>query len=884
MVYKVVQQSAVLKPTATLGVVTSGPRVSVSRLGSEHFITAPVGQSFHIYDADDLQLQYLSRPLLGNISSCLSIGEITLVSVGVRILAFHKMVLLATLEGHTEDVKLLSNIGDSFLVSSSKSESLVWKLPNLTRHSHAIQDPLKPFAEIKTAYEISSMVHIPTYTNKMLIGGVNGELELWNINTGRKIYEFSSHKKSIGVTCISASPAIDVAGIGYMDGTLQVVNLKSDEVLMTLSQIEHGSVTSLAFRSDYSDGMLVSGTSSGDLVVWDLTKRAIHSFVKNVHSNGVGSLCFLDTLPLLISSGLSDNAISVHIFDKPDGGCRLLKERRGFTTDLAFILPYGEHDMIVAGDNGEVGRLNLIQAQQNKVWSQSSLSCQTSGKNSLMPWKFRNLAHLPKVVSIGYTGESRMRHFDWPCVVTAHEGLADAYVWSAHQQALVTRMLSVPRKQSTGSKHPIITAVAVSPCGNYAVIGCENGELHRFNLQSCYYRGEVGKLALSVEKITFLSSREILVADRSAIHQYRVVPRPELVKTIACVSNIKTFAVHGFMCAVAHEDGQVSIIDMHSDRKARTIVEMAETDITALCWSRGGRWLAIASNMNKMIIYDVPTACVIDRIEFSCACVGIEFTLNNAQIVTCHAGGKGAIRVWQNIALLEEPGIVGQDAFKIDEEPRQVVERDHVAVKRRRVMADDKGEMTLSIGSRTRWQQILKLDEIKERNKPSKAPEKPKSAPFFLPVKYKGVEPVFVAPETPEEEVDSETMKNEPAFHSNSQFIQLLMGEKFDKVREHLVSLEPAGVHLCIQELEDTDEGIKKFIDFLTRETRIARNLDLKATWTSLFLNQYGSSHLRSANLADLNAACANAHSKFNTRTNELQCLLKVAAALQLHR
>ena len=884
MVYKVVQQSAVLKPTATLGVVTSGPRVSVSRLGSEHYITAPVGQSFHIYDADDLQLQYLSRPLLGNISCCLSIGEITMVSVGVRILAFHKMVLLATFEGHTGDVKLLANIGDSFLVSSSTSEALVWKLPNLTRHTDAKHDALKPLGRLDTGYEISSMVHIPTYTNKMLIGGINGELELWNINSGKKIYKFSSHKEAIGVTCIAASPAIDVAGISYSDGTVQVINLKCDEVLMTLSQMEHGPVTSLAFRSDYSDGMLVSGTSTGDLVVWDLSKRAIHSFVKNVHPNGVGSLCFLETLPLLISSGSCDNAISVYIFDKPDGGCRLLKERRGFTTDLGFILPYGEHDMIVAGDNGEVGRLNLIQAQQNKVWSQSSLSCQSSGKKSLMPWKFRNLPNLPKVVSIGYTGESRMRHFDWPCVVTAHEGFADAYVWSAHQQALVTRMLSVPRKHSTGSKHPIITAVAVSPCGNYAVIGCENGELHRFNLQSCYYRGEVGKVDYSVEKIMFLTPREILVADHSAIHHYRVVPRPELIKTIACVSNIKTFTVHGFMCAVAHDDGRVSIIDMHADRKARTIGDFADSAITAMSWSRGGRWLAIASDGKKMIIYDVPTACIVDKIEFSSACVGIEFTVNNAQIVTCHSGGRGAVRVWQNIALLEEPGIVGQEAFKIDEEPNKVVESDKVAVKRQRVTTATDGELTLSAGSRTRWQQILKLDEIKERNKPKKAPEKPKNAPFFLPVKYKGVDPVFVAPETPEEEVE-EVMKHEPVFHSSSLFIQVLMARKFDKVGEHLISLEPAGVHLCIQELEDVENGTNRFIEFLTRETTNGRNLDLVATWTSLFLTQYGSSHLRSApSLAGLNAACASAHSKFNTRTNELQCLLKVAAALQLHR
>jgi hypothetical protein len=81
---------------------------------------------------------------------------------------------------------------------------------------------------------------------------------------------------------------------------------------------------------------------------------------------------------------------------------------------------------------------------------------------------------------------------------------------------------------------------------------------------------------------------------------------------------------------------------------------------------------------------------------------------------------------------------------------------------------------------------------------------------------------------------------------------------------------------------------METFMSFLASETRYGRNLDLVSTWTSLFLTQYGSSHLISNSLrsavADLNDACELAHKKFNTRTNELQCLVKVAAALQLHR
>jgi U3 small nucleolar RNA-associated protein 21 len=350
------------------------------------------------------------------------------------------------------------------------------------------------------------------------------------------------------------------------------------------------------------------------------------------------------------------------------------------------------------------------------------------------------------------------------------------------------------------------------------------------------------------------------------------------------------------MCAVAHESapGIVSIIDMHADRKARTITDLSGSVVTAMSWSRGGRWLAIASADKRMIIYDVPTAAVVDRVEFSSGCCAIGFTTNNAQIITTHSEGKGAVRVWQNIALLEGPGIVSQDAYKIDEEPKRAAmsidSSASLSTKRQKIKEQD-GESTLFAGSRTKWQQILKLDEIKERNKPRKAPEKPKNAPFFLPVKYKGVEPVFVAPETPEvDHFNGKEAKREPAFDSvTSPFIHLVVSRDYDAICQHFLALEPAGVHLCIAELEDTgDDVMESFISFLASETRYGRNLDLVATWTSLFLTQYGSSHLISSSLrsavADLNDACELAHLKFNTRTNELQCLLKVAAALQLHR
>jgi U3 small nucleolar RNA-associated protein 21 len=891
MVYKVVQQSAILRPTATNGVVSSGPKVSVVRLGSEHFATAPVGNSFHIYDCENLQLQYLSRPLLGKVSCALSICEFTVAAVGSDLFIFHKMVLLAKLAGHTCPVAELVNIETDYLISRSATEVLVWQLPELTRDMKPITLPVTPLSTLPVSFAVHAMMHVPGYANKILLAGSSGsELQLWNVKSNKMVYQFLSiSTQASPILSLAASPVSDVIAVGQADGTISVMNIRSDELVMSLNQAEHGAVTALAFRADYADGMLVSGTERGDLVVWNLTKKSIHSFIQKVHPGGVGSLTFLSTLPLMLSSGVSDNAISVYIFDKPDGGCRLLKERRGFTVDFSFILPYGDNDLIVGGSANdkysEIGKINLIQSRQDLVWSQAHLSSQTPGKASLMPWKFRNLSQLPPVTDIAYCGSlgDKLRHYDWPAVITAHKNIRDsAYVWSAHQQALVTRQLIIPRKATSSPENnqPDITALAVSTCGNYAVLGCSNGELHRFNLQSCYHRGLVGTMDSAPIAMEFLSSREILVVSKNEMKIWKIVPRPVETGRVSCVTDIARIAVRGFLCAVAHETpDSVSIIDLHADSLARKIKVTAP--VTSMAWSDGGRWLAIATADARLVIYDVPTASIVDRVEFESVCSAIRFHKHNTQIITAHVGGKGAVRIWQNIALLEGPGVVTNEFVPIDRWSESSIRTETVERKPKRKLAKT-NSVTLSS---QQWQHILRLDEIKQRNKPSKPAEKPKEAPFFLPVVYKGMQPVFVNNTMDDQDEEKKIKKDES--NSSNDFISLIK-QSPSAALTHLINQTPAGVHICIAELGDDEDALNEFIAILASETVSGRNADLVATWTALVLKEYGV-ELRGRkcfeeNLVKLHSASANAFTNFTALTNQLQCLLKVTAALQLHR
>ena len=68
---------------------------------------------------------------------------------------------------------------------------------------------------------------------------------------------------------------------------------------------------------------------------------------------------------------------------------------------------------------------------------------------------------------------SQFRERDWQNVVTCHANSAQPYLWS-----YVNHTISkVSVKQSDSQKNIRVTSVAVSQCGNFGVLGYENGNI-----------------------------------------------------------------------------------------------------------------------------------------------------------------------------------------------------------------------------------------------------------------------------------------------------------------------------------------------------------------------------------------------------------------------
>jgi U3 small nucleolar RNA-associated protein 21 len=59
------------------------------------------------------------------------------------------------------------------------------------------------------------------------------------------------------ITCLVQSPAIDVIGIGYLDGNVHVFDVRQGELVMQM-KMEDGSCSSLSFRTGKSLDLFAS--------------------------------------------------------------------------------------------------------------------------------------------------------------------------------------------------------------------------------------------------------------------------------------------------------------------------------------------------------------------------------------------------------------------------------------------------------------------------------------------------------------------------------------------------------------------------------------------------------------------------------------------------
>ncbi|KAH0541505.1 hypothetical protein FGG08_004046 [Glutinoglossum americanum] len=495
----------------------------------------------------------------------------------------------------------------------------------------------------------------------------------------------------------------------------------------------------------------------------------------------------------------------------------------------------------------------------------------------------------------------------WESVITGHKGDRFARTWfwgkkKAGRWALET---------GDGGE---VKSVAISPCGTFALVGSSLGSINMFNLQSGLprqrfpakltpaqaRRAKLGKasdtvvdLSRSLKKFGLGEGKHTDSVSGLAVDGLnRVVISCGLDGKLkfwdfaagllidemdwSSITSIKGLRYHrpSDLIALSCGDLSIRVVDVETKKVIRELRGCGQ-EINDFCFSNDGRWIIAASADSVVRVWDLPTGHLIDAIRLQSACTALAFSETGEFLATAHAEGVG-VNIWNNRTLfthvptrhITEAEIVevaapvvsgegGQDLINAafgEEADRESRVEDVTASNVEQLSKDI---VTLSLVPKSRWQTLLHLDLIKQRNKPKEPPKAPEKAPFFL----------SLSGSTPADEnaagkalqisaAEKSRIMKMDRLGSESEFTVLL--RENSRTRDsnlsvahpgtpflaHLKSLPPSTTDLEIRSLGPLKPytELTHFVLALTSRLREKQDYELVQAWMRVFLRVHGGS------------------------------------------
>jgi len=763
-------ETALLVPYRAVGLVSDGHPFAVVEHGTETFLTVGIGRSYQIFNCNKLRQVFVGEQLKRSVTALCAHASLTIVGSGAAVHVYRRSDLVVTCEGeHQSSLRHMLTIGDTLVTVCAEGLVVAWSLPSgeVSSRMHA-------------GFAPTALAHPATYLNKIVLGAPDGRMQLWNLRSQAMVFEFAGWGSAVLV--LAQSPALDVMGVGLADGRVMLHNLKTDTCLLSFAHDEGDAVRCLAFRTDQQP-WLVSCSDKGHLHVWHLEKRERLASVHGAHEGAIAAAHFVRGTSELITGGAADNALRTWVFDRPDGSGRLLRARAGHAAPPSTVIfhrdsimvgggPSGQAMMLTSGSDRTLRLASLWSAHQDVELSQRREEKKKRAEAAPL------LRRLPAVLSLC---SSQVRETDWANVLSCHADSSCAYTWDTSRKALAPHVLR-PKAPSK------VSAVCISPCGNFGYLGSMSGALDKFNLQSGQRRatcavaerhdGPVRGLAADALGKTLLSGGQDGTLRVWKAHALTPERRVEAGAPVNSLKHPHDSALVALSC----DDLSLLVFDVHTCKLVRRFDGHRNT-VTDFAWSADARWLLSVSLDSTLRICDVPSGQLVGRYLLACPATSIAVSPGGEFVATTHAD-TNAVCVWANRAFfssclvsavsdetlvpLPMPTAWGAGDDGEDSEPDEASDDDGDGDDDEAADATDAvaaaaadvpttlasrdeqlhaGLFTLSRLPAAHAKTLANLDVIRKRNRPTEPVKAPLSAPFFLPT-LPGVERTFI-PEMP---------------------------------------------------------------------------------------------------------------------------------------
>ncbi|XP_068103463.1 WD repeat-containing protein 36 [Hyperolius riggenbachi] len=808
----------------------------------EFYLSTAVGKSFLTYNVNKLGQVAVSNALPEDINCLAADRMLVFAAHGKLLKAFARnKEVVHTYSGHEAEILLVLPFGDHVISVDSSNTVIIWDVQSEEEYLQLNFD--------KVNFGISALMHPSTYLNKILLGSQQGTMQLWNVKSNKLLHTFKGWES--GITVLQQAPAVDVVAVGLTSGKIVIHNIKFDETLMTFQQ-DWGPITAISFRTD-GHPIMAAGSPIGHIGLWDLEEKKLMNQMRDAHSTAIAGLTFVHGEPLLITNA-ADNAIRVWIFDGPGGQGRLLRFRLGHSAPPTFIRHHGQDgkQILSAGQDGTLHSFSTIHDRYSKSLGYGSTDKAKSKKMGLLGASLR----LPPVTAFA---SETARQNDWDGIIACHQNSLRCTTWNYIRSTMGAHKLKPPELKNIKPNEVHATAVEITSCGNFVVIGLSNGNVDLYNIQSGIHRGHYGKErahdgSIRGVAVDGLNQITITVGGDRMIKFWKFKSK-ELIQTSDLNFSPTAILLHreSGMLAVALDDFSIHVFDTETRKLVRRFVGH-NAKINDMTYSPDGRWLMTASMDCTIKVWDFPSGCLIDCFLLDSAVVSLTMSPTGDFLATAHVDDLG-IYLWSNKSLFT---LISLRPIPLDYEPAVVMlpgASDEIEETEAEVQEDSSEDMmeyespeqlgeelvTLSLLSESRWKNLLNLDVIKRRNKPKEPPKVPKSAPFFIPT-LPGLVPRFGS-EAQEGETDSKivslgVLQQKSAFHI--QLEEALAHQNYDIPLKSIKEMGPSSVDTEIRSLAPEGGGsvevMQSFFKMIGRMLDTKRDFELSQAYLSLFL------------------------------------------------
>lgn len=366
------------------------------------------------------------------------------------------------------------------------------------------------------------------------------------------------------------------------------------------------------------------------------------------------------------------------------------------------------------------------------------------------------------------------REKDWDNIVAIHRETLFVTTWSFDRKRMGEHKLLPERFLSAGGGNKIdpklvtATAVSLSTCGHFALVGFSSGHIDRFNLQSGMHRGSYimpnGDTAHDgvVRALACGQLNHVIIsggADRRLAF-WRFSKGNQL-GALSLTSSVALLRMHveANLLAVALDDFRVLVVDVETKRVVRRLGPHGGR-ITDMTLDEECRRLYVGSMDSLVYVWDLMSGLLVDRFRVASPVVSLSISPSSEFLATTHVDDLG-IYLWSNLSTystvalrpleitevenvpkLALPTIKSDEEEGEEEEDKTEEEEKQETAKENDLSIDAVYKspeqiathlVTFSGQAVLRWRDLVNLDLTRKRNKPLEPVQKPKAAPFFLP-------------------------------------------------------------------------------------------------------------------------------------------------------